>query len=192
MGNFNLNSRFNPPRPAAVTPQEYEKQVVNWLESSGAELCQFKVNNLKHLSGDSGDYEFDAVAEFVILQGAKIVVLIECKRYSRPVERDHLMTLWAKLQDVNAQKAMMFSTCGFQSGALEYAKSKNIATVTFVEGKSLYETKSVGSSDYTHAPPPWVNLPTFAAILVSYENGAISCTQLNKDYISLIKDWIYS
>ena len=190
MKNFSQNSRWNPAYPATVTPKEYEKQVKNWLKSSGAELCQFKVNGLKHLSGDSGDYEFDAVAEFVILQGAKIIVLIECKRYSRPVERDHLMTLWAKLQDVNAQKAMMFTTCGFQSGALEYAKSKNIATVTFVEGKSLYKTKSLSSIDYAHATPPWVDLHKFAAFLDSYESGVITRTQLNEDYIHLLKDWI--
>ncbi|MDD4874178.1 MAG: hypothetical protein PHE15_04305, partial [Dehalococcoidales bacterium] len=93
---------------------------------------------------------------------------------------------------VNAQKAMMFSTCGFQSGALEYARSKNIATVTFVEGKSLYETNSIGYNGYTHALPPWVKLPKFAAVLVSYESGVIASTQLNEDYISLIKDWIYN
>ena len=82
---------------------------------------------------------------------------------------------------------MIFSTCGFQSGALEYAKSKNIAAITFVAGDFLYETKAAGQ---TSKPPPWIEFPRFAAILNKYNDGSISCTTLNEDYIGLIKDWV--
>jgi len=189
MKKYNLDSPWNPASPAEVTPQEYEQQVVTWLESSGASLQQFKVNHLECLSGPGGQYEFDAVAEFTVLNGGQIIVLIECKRYSRPVERKHVLTLWAKLQDVSAHKAMMFSTCGFQSGALEYARSKNIATITFVRGDFLYETKGAGPAP---APPPWAEIPKFAGILTSYEDGVIRSTNLNQEYISLIGDWLHS
>jgi restriction system protein len=101
------------------------------LRAAGATLERFHVQHLKHLSGPGGDYEFYAVAEFSILRGARILVLVECKRYSQPVEREKLLALWAKVQDVKAHKAMIFATCGFQSGALEYAKSYGIATIAF-------------------------------------------------------------
>jgi restriction system protein len=183
MKKYNLDSPWNPAYPAEVTPQEYEKQVVAWLGSSGASLKQFKVTHLEYLSGPGGEYEFDAVAEFSVLNGAQIIILVECKRYGRPVEREHVLALWAKLQDVSAHKAMIFSTCGFQSGALEYAKSKNIATITFVRGDFLYETKATGP---TPAPPPWAQIPKFAGILTSYEDGRVHCTTLNQEYISLL------
>ena len=88
MRKFNPESPWNPARPASLSPKEYEKQVVGWLLAKGHTLERFDVTHLEHLSGAGGDYEFDAVAEFTILSGAHIVVLVECKRYSQPVERE--------------------------------------------------------------------------------------------------------
>jgi len=136
----NPESPWNPAQTADVAPEEYEEQVVSWLKASSDSLDRFDIQHLKRLEGFGGDYEFDAVAECTLFHGAKITVLVECKRYSHPVEREKVMALWAKLQDVGAHKAMMFATCGYQSGALTYAKSRGIATVTFVNGAFLYET----------------------------------------------------
>ena len=72
----NPDSPWNPASSVEVTPEEYEKQVVKWLKATGEPLEQFKVNHLEHLSGSSGDYEFDAVAECAIFGGARITVLI--------------------------------------------------------------------------------------------------------------------
>lgn len=94
----------------------------------GSDLTQFTIGHLVVLPGSGGEYEFDAVAEFSIFDGARIVVLVECKRYNRPVERDVILSLSSKLYDVGAQKAMIFSTAGFQKGALEFAASNGIAT----------------------------------------------------------------
>jgi len=68
------------------------------------------------LKGASGEYAFDALAEFEILGGARILVLVECKRHSSPVKREDVLVLEAKLRDTGAHKAMVFSTAGFQSG----------------------------------------------------------------------------
>ena len=79
------------------------------------------------------------------------MVLVECKNQTRPVERDEVMVLESKIRDVNAQKGMLFSTSGFQSGAIEFASAKHIATVSIVEGKWLYETRAAGPA---RAEPP--------------------------------------
>ena len=118
----NPESPWNPAQSIEIAPKNYELQVVEWLRNAGENLTKFEVSHLKHLSGPGGDFEFDAVAEFTILNGAIIKVLVECKRYSRPIEREKLLSLWAKSQDVKSHKAMIFATSGFQSGALEYAK----------------------------------------------------------------------
>jgi restriction system protein len=183
----NPNSLWNPAKPADVSPKEYERQVVNWLRAAGRTLEQFEVQHLKHLGGAGGDYEFDVVAKFTILSGAEVVVLVECKRYSRPVEREKVLALWAKLQDVKAHKAMMFATCGFQSGALEYAKIYGIATIAFVEGAFLYETKALGP---TPPPPSWANLPDFASILMRSENGKTTCSTIDVDHTQALLEWL--
>jgi restriction system protein len=47
---------------------------------------------------------------------------------------------------------MIFSTSGFQKGALEYAAAHGIATITFIDGKSTYETRAMNSQPVE--PPP--------------------------------------
>lgn len=186
MSKRNPNSPWNPAKPADVSPEEYERQVVAWLRATGETLEHFKVQHLKHLKGAGGDYEFDAVAEFTILSGARIVVLVECKRYSQPVEREKVLALWAKLQDVKAHKAIMFATCGFQSGALAYAKSYRIATIAFVEGAFLYKTKAAGP---TPPPPSWAGLPKYAGILMRSEDGSISCSTIDSEHTQTLSEW---
>lgn len=187
MSKRNPDSPWNPSYPPNLTPSEYEKQVVEWLRASSGTLESFQVQHLQHLVGPGGDYEFDAVAEFIILNGVKIIVLIECKRYSQPVEREKLLALWAKQQDVKANKAIMFATCGFQSGAIKYAQEYCIATITFVEGLFLYETKDAGS---TPVPPPWANLPKFAGIFLSQENGSLHCSTIDTENIDKLSKWL--
>ena len=73
-----------------------------------------------------------------------------------PQEYEQEVVAWlrtARLQDVKAHKAMMFATCGFQSGALGYATDYGITTIAFVNGVFPYETKAVGPAA-DHPPPP--------------------------------------
>ncbi|CAG0984215.1 hypothetical protein ANAEL_01922 [Anaerolineales bacterium] len=187
MNKFNPNSPWNPANSVDITPHEYEKQVADWLKSAHKSLEQFTVSHLAYLSGAGGEYEFDAIAKFTAFRGAAFTILVECKRYNRPVERDHVMTLWAKLQDTSAQKAMLFATCGFQSGALEFAKSKNIATITFIAGDFLYETKS---QETQSTPPAWNSFPRFAGIYLQYAEKSIQCTKIDSDDIGLVTEWL--
>ena len=183
----NPTSPWNPGNAINISPKDYEKQVVEWLKVAGGTLESFEVEHLTHLSGPGGDYEFDAVANFTVLNGAKIIILVECKRYSSPVEREKILALWAKMQDVKAHKAMMFATCGFQSGALEYAKIYGIAAIAFVEGTFTYETRSASQSK---APPPWVNLPNFAGIFMTHDEDTIQCNVIDSKNIDTLKNWL--
>jgi restriction system protein len=181
------NMRWNPIDPIKITPKEFELKIVEWLKETGQKLTNIKISHLKHLRGNGGEYEFDAVAEFEIFGGAQITVLIECKRYGRPVERLHLEALWAKLQDVNAQKAIIFSTSGFQSGALQYAQSKNIASVAFVGSEFLYKTKS---ADVQTLMPSRYNFPKYAGIFMSYNSGIIESNVMDDNHIEPLRVWL--
>jgi len=187
MNKWNQESPWNPAHPVDITPKDYEKQVVSWLTAVGSNLEQFEVQHLQHLEGQGGDYEFDAIAKLSVLKGASIIILIECKKYGRPVEREKILALWAKLQDVGGHKAMMFATSGFQSGALKFAKTKGIATITFVQGSFLYETRG---HDTPSMPPPWADLPAYAGIMLREEEETIHSTVINHRNIEPLKKWI--
>jgi restriction system protein len=62
----------------------------------------------------------------------------------------------------------VFSTSGFQSGALEFAQTHGIATVQLADGRSSYFTKAYGQE---FEPPPW--LPRFAAWLLAEHSATL-------------------
>jgi restriction system protein len=187
MSKYNPDSPWNPAKSTPVTPEQYECQVLAWLRDSARSLDGFVIQHRQHLAGPGGDYEFDAVAKLTLFEGAQLVVLVECKRSSRPVEREELLALWAKLQEVGAHKALVFATCGFQSGALDFAQSHGIATITFVDGAFLYETKAMGP---TVAPPPWANLPPFVGIVVTREGSTIHCSRVDNERLEALRNWV--
>jgi restriction system protein len=64
------------------------------------------------------------------------------------VERQDVQVLHDKIRSTGAQKGMLFSIAGFQSGALDYAGVHGIALVQLADGASTWFTKSFG-----HATP---------------------------------------
>jgi restriction system protein len=178
---------WNPVESVEVSPTEYERQVAGWLRKTHGGFKAFRVQHQAKISGSSGEYAFDAIAEFELLGGARFLVLVECKRHARPVERDDVLTLEAKLRDVGGQKAIIFSTAGFQRGAIEYAAQRGIAAVIFIDGKSTYVTKSAtGQVD----PPPWANIPKLCGWYVSLEEDSVNASLVSDDRIETLKAWI--
>ncbi len=187
MWNPGSETPWNPTVPVEVTPEEYERQVLAWLRQSAGNLESFQANHLQKLEGKGGEYEFDIVIKFSILGGACIVVLVECKRYIRPVEREKILALHAKIQDVGAHKGMIFSTSGFQRGAIDYAAVHGIATITFIDGASTFETRGYGPR---HSPPPWMNLPRFAGSFLTIAEGNIQIRLVDNSYLDAIQAWL--
>lgn len=184
-----MRNRF--PEVEDISPKEFEEQVGSWLRGTSQKLCKFNIIDLKKIEGAGGEYEIDAVAEFEILGGAIITVLVECKYYKSPVKRDVVMILDAKIRDTGAHKGIVFSTSGFQSGALQYAKVHGIATVHVVDGSALYETK--GLFDRPMSPPPWVTVFKYAGYSLTYiSEGSYSSHLVSDDYSDAINEWLIS
>lgn len=141
----------------ALTPRQYELTVKDILDGSGLGLEQYTSNHLDAIETHDGTYVFDVTARFSAL-GADFLVLVECKHERRKVERQDVQILHAKLGSTGAQKAMLFSIAGFQSGALQYAASHGIALVQLASGNSTWFTKSEGPPI---APPPWLDVPEY-------------------------------
>ena len=185
--NRDQHSRWNPAASVEVSPDEYERQVVAWLRQTKRGLSSFKIRHQALVAGSSGEYTFDGIAEFEIFDGARIVVLVECKRHSNPVKRDYVLALEAKLRDLGAHKAMLFSTAGFQRGALEYATERGIATVTFIDGTLTYETRGARAAP---EPPPWAKMLRFAGWFVSAEGQSVYCSLVTPDRAEPIALWL--
>lgn len=56
----------------------------------------------------------------------EFITIIECKRWKKPVTRQIIDVLFASVEDLNANKGVIFTTKGYEEGAIEYAKNKNI------------------------------------------------------------------
>lgn len=123
---------------ASVTPTEFEKLCLEILKSyaDGEHLSNFSIQHNVTISADDGTYQIDIYAHFFAL-GVEFKVLAECKRYSSPVSREKVAVLADKLRSIGAHKGIMISTCGFQSGAVEYAKKHGIALLQIMDKNVL-------------------------------------------------------
>ncbi len=115
-------------------------------------------------------------------------MLVECKRHRDPVKRDLVLALHAKLADVGAHKAMMFSTGGFQKGAVEYASEHGIALVVFRAGRATYETRDDGPD---RELPSWVPRFRFEGESLGIADGGnVSVRVVNDDRLVAIRQFL--
>jgi restriction system protein len=184
----NPDSPWNPRVPVDITPAEFEEWVLEWLRrAASAEGQRIHAQHLAVVHGDGGDYRIDVLVTFSVLGGAEFVVLVECKHHKRPVEREDLMVLESKLRDVNAQKGMLFSTSGFQEGALGFARAKHLATVNVIDGTWQYETRALGPS----APPPsWIHFDRFVGVRMTELDNGIGCHAVDLEHLDALREWL--
>ena len=140
-----------------ISAVQYEQLVKATLDAGASkeELLHYESRHLEAISAADGDYTFDVTVRFRNVTGDHLV-LIECKRHRRKLERELVMVLHSKLQSVGAQKGMLFSTAGFQSGAVEYAQQHGIALVRLDETETEWLTRG---GDGPLAAPAAATLP---------------------------------
>jgi len=133
----------NKPPLIEMTFGDYEVGVKNFILAKGHHLQDFQVTRRESLQGTDGEYEIDVVARFSILDGAEVIVLVECKHHKNSIKRELVQALHSKLVSVGAHKAMMFSTANYQRGAIEFAKVHGISLVRFTASELAYAVKAV-------------------------------------------------
>jgi restriction system protein len=151
------------PRPpeeinAEISPREFELLVRDYLMNLGKELNTFTALHDVKIHRVDGEYQIDVFAEFDFL-GASFKVLVECKRYKNKVKREVVQLLFDKLRATGSHKGLIFSTSGFQEGAITFAKEHGIALIRVIEGKYNYFTKSSGHPNFQ--PPRWADTPKY-------------------------------
>jgi restriction system protein len=126
----------------SLTPRQFEVEVRRILDAASTGLNNYESQHLEAVQGSDGAYVFDVTARFSAL-GAAFLVLIECKHQARDVERSDVQILYDKMRSVGAQKAMLFSISGFQSGAIEYATQHHIALIQLQDESTCWIRKSL-------------------------------------------------
>lgn len=124
---------------ASISPTEFEKLCLKILKSYAdvEHLSNFSIQHNVHISADDGTYQIDVYARFIAM-GVEFKVIAECKRYSSPVSREKVAVLADKVRSLGAHKGIMISTCGFESGAYEYAKKHGIALLQIFDRNVLH------------------------------------------------------
>lgn len=122
--------KLNPYRKmeASITPKEFETFCMETLKAYALRenLQDFIITENKIIEANDGTFQIDVYAEYTAL-GTKNKVLVECKRHSNPIKRELVAVLNDKLRSIGAQKGILISTIGFQSGATKYAQKHGIA-----------------------------------------------------------------
>ena len=136
-----MNSTINPFKEfiANLTDTEFEQYCFEIIQKYAEEenLENFHIEHNKKIQTYDGTYQIDIYVEFMVVN-VQIRMLIECKKYVRPVGRDKIEVLANRLQSVGAQKGILISTSGFQSGATRYAKEHGIALWQIMDGDVKY------------------------------------------------------
>lgn len=154
-----------------LTPDAFERYVRGILRREKMNVQDLVVNHLENVAGSDGDYVMDVVATFTVFGGAVIRCLIECKRYSNPIEREKVMILQQKLLSTGCQKGMIFSTSEFQSGAIEFAKIHGIALVHVQRGKKMVFVTNANEKEVRTPSEEEILIDSWTAVLVTELTG---------------------
>ena len=113
-----------------ISPIDFEKFCMEFLRAYAEKekLSEFSITHDVKMKAPDGIYQIDIYAEFVAMN-CKFKVLAECKKYNKSISRDKVEILYSRLQSLGMNKGILISTSGFQSGAIQFAKSHGIALI---------------------------------------------------------------
>lgn len=117
-----------------ITPTDFEKLCIDLLiKTKGFDKLENVIveHNRKELVNGQ-KYQLDGYIEYDLLE-VRHKVIVECKRYKNPVSREKVSVLKDKVQELGAQKGILITTCGYQEGAMNYAKEHGIGLMRVVD-----------------------------------------------------------
>jgi hypothetical protein len=115
--------------------QDYQEEVARFFGSLGLEaITDLTVRGVR----TSHDVDVFVRSHHV---GFDVVWIVECKHWARRVTKLHVLALREVVADVGADRGILLSEAGFQSGAVE------AATLTNVHVTSLANLRSTASAE---------------------------------------------
>ena len=159
----------------SISPTEFEEYCMKILNGYAEKenLKDFNIDHNVKLTASDGIYQIDIYAHFVAM-GVVFKVLCECKQYKRPVGRDKVSELQSKILSLGANKGILLSTSGFQSGAIQYAKKHGIALIQVYDYKCEYLSHSANLNEKDDEFDPFLygerKMPPYVAIECTSED----------------------
>jgi hypothetical protein len=122
---------------------EYEDFIYDVCKALGEGDRATLFRNKAYTGRISGrDINVDVSFETQLL-GAHILGLVECKCYKSRVEVSDVEEFHSKIDDIGAHKGIMFTTIGYEAGAVKVAKGRGIALFILREEQDPSETRVV-------------------------------------------------
>lgn len=160
-----------PPEP--MTPIQFELLVRDSIELESSSETKATITHREILDGTDCRFEMDIAVRFRRF-GGEFLILVECKQTGRRVSRDDVILLAQKVRSGRAQKGMLYSTSGFQRGALRFAREHAITLVQVVDGRTSYLTRSRDDRGDPHSEA----LPPVAWVVSLGDNDLLSVARL--------------
>lgn len=128
---------------SSISPAEFEMYCLKILSAyaESEKVTDFSITHNEKIEASDGVYQIDIYAEFVAMS-VKFKVIVECKRYTSPIEREKITVLADKVRSLGANKGILMSTSGFQSGAIEYAKVHGISLIQIIDKRIMHVVAS--------------------------------------------------
>lgn len=167
-----------------ISPIDFELLVEEHLKSIDTNM-QWDIEHNKLVDADDGSYQIDIYAKSTQLN-IELICLIECKRHKNNVKREVVQVLNEKIKSIGAHKGIIYSTAGFQSGAIQYAQKHGIALITVINGYFTYHTKSTISEEQPKISAERLGLPSYAAFF----NTSSGISLIMKNYNKVLKDYL--
>ena len=132
---------------ADIAPAEFE---LFCMETVKAFAEQEKLQNVsilhnQRVQAPDSTYQIDILVKYTALNCLHTVI-VECKKYTRSIERATVAELYSKVQSIGAQKGILISTSGFQSDAVKFAGVHGIALWQICDQYIKHITASLDSS----------------------------------------------
>ena len=104
----------------------------------------FATRTDERIRGARGTHDIDVTARTTVA-GIPQLWIIECKKWRRPVPKERALTFIGIVNDIGADRGLMFSESGFQAGAVRAAANTNITltSVTDFQQNSADELASM-------------------------------------------------
>jgi hypothetical protein len=126
----------------------FEKRVATALQAlsvfSGPNARMFR-NKVYPGAKDRRGYEIDISFELTLTEGLSVLVIVECKAYTRPVDRDVVQKILQVRDDIAAHKAIVISSHGFRTGAVRLARANGVALWQFVDRRFIHVSHHMSS-----------------------------------------------
>jgi len=158
-----------------MSSEEFEIYIKNLMDKliSNYNLDYYSIEHDKKIDTYDGTYQIDVFMRYEMM-GIKYLTLIECKKYTHPVPREKVEILHNRIKSLGAHKGILFSTARFQSGALLYAETHNIALIQIVDGQLLYETRSLSSNSPSFTQ--CIKTNKYKSLIIKKKNDSTYCS----------------